>query len=73
MIIDCHGHYTTTPPAVGEYRDKQKANVAKDPKFVKVGFHIGRFITAAVDTEKDCVNMDTLYNDLTSLPRLDSK
>ena len=31
MIIDCHGHYTTTPPAVGEYRDKQKALVAKDP------------------------------------------
>ncbi|GAB1261823.1 amidohydrolase family protein [Aurantivibrio plasticivorans] len=34
MIIDCHGHYTTTPPQVGEYRDAQKAAVAKDPKFV---------------------------------------
>lgn len=31
MIIDCHGHYTTTPPAVGEYRDKQKELVAQDP------------------------------------------
>jgi len=34
MIIDCHGHYTTTPPAVGEYRDAQKAAVAKDPGYV---------------------------------------
>lgn len=32
MIIDCHGHYTTAPPALGEYRDKQKAELAKDPQ-----------------------------------------
>ena len=24
MIIDCHGHYTTTPPAVAEWREAQK-------------------------------------------------
>ena len=30
MIIDCHGHYTTAPPALGEYRDAQKAALAKD-------------------------------------------
>jgi 4-oxalmesaconate hydratase len=24
MIIDCHGHYTTAPPQLGEYRDAQK-------------------------------------------------
>ncbi|MFH8469065.1 amidohydrolase family protein [Streptomyces sp. NPDC017991] len=23
MIIDCHGHYTTAPPALGEWRDRQ--------------------------------------------------
>ncbi|MBB5321732.1 amidohydrolase family protein [Marinobacter oulmenensis] len=34
MIIDCHGHYTTTPPQVGEYREKQKEAVARDPDFV---------------------------------------
>ena len=34
MIIDCHGHYTTTPPGVGQYREKQKAAVAKDPGFI---------------------------------------
>lgn len=34
MIIDCHGHYTTTPSQVGEYREKQKEAVAKDPGFV---------------------------------------
>jgi 4-oxalmesaconate hydratase len=31
MIIDCHGHYTTTPPGVGEWREAQKAAVAADP------------------------------------------
>ena len=31
MIIDCHGHYTTAPAALGEYRDRQKAELARDP------------------------------------------
>ncbi len=31
MIIDCHGHYTTAPDALGEYRERQKADVARDP------------------------------------------
>ena len=31
MIIDCHGHYTTAPPALGEYREAQKTALAKDP------------------------------------------
>ena len=30
MIIDCHGHYTTAPPALQEYRDAQLARL-KDP------------------------------------------
>lgn len=34
MIIDCHGHYTTTPPGVGAWRDAQKAAVAADPAHV---------------------------------------
>ncbi len=34
MIIDCHGHYTTTPPGVGAWRDAQTAAVAADPGFV---------------------------------------
>ncbi|MBU3002964.1 amidohydrolase family protein [Paraglaciecola arctica] len=28
MIIDCHGHYTTAPVQLGEYRDKQKLELA---------------------------------------------
>jgi 4-oxalmesaconate hydratase len=32
MIIDCHGHYTTAPPQLGEYRDAQKAALANDPQ-----------------------------------------
>jgi 4-oxalmesaconate hydratase len=31
MRIDCHGHYTTTPPAVGAWRDAQVAAVTADP------------------------------------------
>ena len=31
MIIDCHGHYTTAPDELGEYRDAQKAALEKDP------------------------------------------
>ena len=34
MIIDCHGHYTTTPRAVGEWREAQKSAVASDPNHV---------------------------------------
>ncbi|MEC8216488.1 MAG: amidohydrolase, partial [Pseudomonadota bacterium] len=34
MIIDCHGHYTTTPPGVGAWRDAQKEAVAANPDHV---------------------------------------
>ena len=30
MIIDCHGHYTTAPKALQDYRDAQIAAL-KDP------------------------------------------
>jgi 4-oxalmesaconate hydratase len=36
VIIDCHGHYTTTPPGVEEWRNAQKEAVAADPAFVGV-------------------------------------
>jgi 4-oxalmesaconate hydratase len=34
VIIDCHGHYTTAPDALGEYREAQKAALALDPLHV---------------------------------------
>ena len=34
MIIDCHGHYTTAPPQLGEYREAQKAALRDDPTHV---------------------------------------
>ena len=34
MIIDCHGHYTTAPPQLGDYRDAQRAMLASDPDAV---------------------------------------
>ena len=34
MIIDCHGHYTTAPGALGEYREAQKAALKKDPNHI---------------------------------------
>jgi len=30
LIIDCHGHYTTAPPALGAWRDQQIAGL-NDP------------------------------------------
>lgn len=42
MIIDCHGHYTTAPGALGEYRDAQRAALKTDPnhQFDKGVIHI---------------------------------
>ena len=33
MIIDCHGHYTTEPAALVEYRREQLAGIESDPGF----------------------------------------
>jgi hypothetical protein len=35
-----------------------------NPEFNQAGFHIGRFITAVVDTEADWENIKALYSDL---------
>jgi 4-oxalmesaconate hydratase len=34
MIIDCHGHYTTAPAELGEYREAQRAAIEIDPDHV---------------------------------------
>ena len=34
MIIDCHGHYTTTPPGVGAWRELQIDALASNPSHV---------------------------------------
>ena len=31
MIIDCHGHYTTAPPELGDYREQQKRALEENP------------------------------------------
>ncbi len=36
MIIDCHGHYTTAPDELGQYREQQKRDLADDPAFPHV-------------------------------------
>jgi len=36
LIIDCHGHYTTAPDALGEYRQQQKTDLASEPLFEHV-------------------------------------
>ena len=46
MIIDCHGHYTTAPPQLGEYRDAQKAALRNDPRHVG-----GKGVVAISDDE----------------------
>ena len=42
MIIDCHGHYTTAPDALGQYRERQKAELRNDPlhRHVKGGLDV---------------------------------
>jgi hypothetical protein len=40
--------------------------LANDPEFIQARFHIGRFITAAVDTEADCLNTVALRTELDS-------
>ena len=42
MIIDCHGHYTTAPDALGRYRERQKAELRNDPlhRHVKGGLDV---------------------------------
>jgi 4-oxalmesaconate hydratase len=34
VIIDCHGHYTTAPAQLGDYREGQQALLASDPDAV---------------------------------------
>ena len=41
MIIDCHGHFTTAPPAVGAWRAEQEAAVTADPTHKGVKGDIG--------------------------------
>ena len=36
LVIDCHGHYTTAPDALGDYREQQKTDLATDPLFEHV-------------------------------------
>ncbi|WP_020394621.1 amidohydrolase family protein [Thiolinea disciformis] len=36
LVIDCHGHYTTAPDELGEYREQQKKDVKTDPLFEHV-------------------------------------
>jgi 4-oxalmesaconate hydratase len=46
MIIDCHGHYTTAPPQLGEYRDRQRAALATDPA------HVGKKGTITISDDE---------------------
>ena len=41
VIIDCHGHFTTAPPAVGAWRAEQEAAVTADPTHKGVKGDIG--------------------------------
>ena len=34
MIVDCHGHYTTTPPPVEVYRNAQKQILKSNPSHI---------------------------------------
>ena len=36
MIIDCHGHYTTAPKALEQWRNRQIAGIADASKMPRV-------------------------------------
>jgi hypothetical protein len=43
-----------------------------NPKFVQAIFHVGQFVTAAVDTEVDWKNIEAIYASLkTTLAQID--
>ena len=46
MIIDCHGHYTTAPDQLGDYRDAQRAALDADPH------HVGAKGTVAISDDE---------------------
>jgi hypothetical protein len=56
------------PQLEGSFQRIPRVNetLAKDPDFIKAGFHIGRFITTAVNTEADHADIQALRNDLNS-------
>ncbi|MCB0993982.1 MAG: amidohydrolase [Acidimicrobiales bacterium] len=46
MIVDCHGHYTTAPAQLGDYRDAQKAALQSDP------LHVGEKGTISISDDE---------------------
>jgi 4-oxalmesaconate hydratase len=52
MIIDCHGHYTTAPAELGAYRDRQKAELKKDPR------HQAAKGTIAITDDQLCASVE---------------
>ncbi len=52
MIIDCHGHYTTAPAQLGEYRERQRDALAADPE------HAGEKGTIAISDDEIRESLD---------------
>ena len=52
MVIDCHGHYTTAPAALGEYRERQRVAVTADRD------HVGEKGTLAISDDEIRASLD---------------
>jgi 4-oxalmesaconate hydratase len=52
VIIDCHGHYTTAPAQLGEYRDAQRAALAVDPD------HVGNKGALSISDDEICASLE---------------
>jgi 4-oxalmesaconate hydratase len=52
VIIDCHGHYTTAPAQLGEYREGQRAALAADPE------HVGERGSIAITDDEIRASLD---------------
>jgi 4-oxalmesaconate hydratase len=53
VIIDCHGHYTTAPAQLGEYRERQRVAVAGDLA------HVGWKGTISISDDEIRESLDT--------------
>ena len=53
MIIDCHGHYTTAPPQLMQYRDRQQERLLADPA------HVGEKGEIAISDEEIRESVET--------------
>jgi hypothetical protein len=55
------GSYASQPEKPPRQYSRAVESLFDNPEFIQVGFHIGRYVTMAIDTEVDQTNTKALY------------